>query len=59
MPGGTNSRVRGRQKQMILTVPVEVKENAAMQKMLRQVVGELQKKYGISLDVQYREEALL
>lgn len=59
MPGGTNSRVRGRQKQMILTVPVEVKENAAMQKMLRQVAGELQKKYGISLDVQYREEALL
>ena len=59
MTGGGMVKSRDGAKKMILTVPEEVQQNAAMQQILKQMAGELRRKYGIQMEVKYQEEALI
>lgn len=59
MKNGTHHSVKEGPKHMILTVPLEAKDNPQMEQILQQVSGELKTKYGISVEVQYLEEALI
>lgn len=59
MKNGTHVPAKTGPKHMILTVPLEAKENPQMEQILQQISGELKSKYGISVEVQYLEEALV
>lgn len=59
MKNGTRQPVKSGPKHMIVTVPLEAKDNPQMDQILKQVSGELKAKYGITVEVQYLEEALV
>lgn len=59
MQNGSRMPVKEGPRHMILTVPLEAQDNPQMVKMLEQVAKEVEKKYGISIEIRYLEEALV
>lgn len=59
MKNGSFQPVRSGARKMILTVPLEAKENPEMETILQQVAVEIRQKYGIIVEVRYLEEALI
>lgn len=59
MKDGTRKPVKHGPKKMIVTVPLEARENESMQRILQEVAEAVRKAYGISIEVHYEEEALI
>lgn len=59
MKNGQKQPVREGPKKMIVTVPLEAKDNPQMERMLKEVSEAVRSAYGISIEVHYEEEALI